>query len=131
MLLRLKEYIDSKGISISKFEKSIGMSNASFGKSLKSGGTIGADKLEIILNHYPDINLEWLVTGNGEMLKSTSEIPPGLNKSSECEKCKANERLINALQETIESQRKLICRLEEDLEEQKKPDEIGQKRKAG
>ena len=65
---RLKEYIDSKGISISAFEKSIGMSNASFGRSLKTNGAIGTDKLEKILNEYPDINLSWLMTGQGEML---------------------------------------------------------------
>lgn len=46
VLERIKEYIDYKGITISAFEKSIGMSNASFGKSLKSGKGIGSDKLE-------------------------------------------------------------------------------------
>lgn len=50
------------------------MSNASFGKSLKNGGSIGGDKLEIILSVYPDINAEWLLTGDGEMLKSTSKM---------------------------------------------------------
>lgn len=74
MLNRLKKYIDYKGISISAFEKSIGMSNASFGKSLKNGGSIGGDKLEKILSVYPDINAEWLLTGGGEMLKSTTKM---------------------------------------------------------
>lgn len=68
VLKRLKEYIDSKGISVSAFEKSIGMSNASFGKSLKQGGAIGSDKLEKILIIYSDISPEWLLTGKGEML---------------------------------------------------------------
>lgn len=74
MLNRLKKYIDYKGISVSAFEKSIGMSNASFGKSLKNGGSIGGDKLEKILSVYPDINAEWLLTGAGEMLKSTTKM---------------------------------------------------------
>ena len=73
MLSRIKKYIDYKGISISAFEKSVGMSNASYGKSLKSGGTIGGDKLEKILTIYSDLNPEWLLTGNGNMLRS--EIP--------------------------------------------------------
>lgn len=47
ILDRIKDYIDKKGISIAAFEKSIGMSNASFGKSLKNNGAIGTDKLEI------------------------------------------------------------------------------------
>ena len=69
ILERLKEYIDFKGIKIATFEKQIGMSNASFGKSLKNGGAIGTDKLEKILNVFKDINPEWLLTGEGKMLK--------------------------------------------------------------
>ena len=51
ILQRIKEYIDLKGISISAFEKSIGMSNASFGRSLKNNGAIGTDKLEKYPKH--------------------------------------------------------------------------------
>ncbi len=69
MLERLKQYIDYKGIAISTFEKSIGMSNASFGKSLKNHGTIRANKLETILSVYTDLNPIWLLTGQGQMLK--------------------------------------------------------------
>jgi transcriptional regulator with XRE-family HTH domain len=125
MLLRLKEYIDYKGISVSAFEKSIGMSNASFGKSLKSGGTIGADKLEIILNRYPDLNVIWLISGKGEMLKSEIEIsePP----------VSYGNLTIKAQSETIETLRKYVKKLEEEIDKLKsqkeKPAESGQKRK--
>lgn len=70
ILEKLKEYIDYKGISVSAFEKMIGMSNASFGRSLKNGGAIGTDKLENILNTCTDINPQWLLTGEPPMLKS-------------------------------------------------------------
>lgn len=73
---RIKEYMDYKKISIAAFEKSIGLSNASFNKTLKTGGAIGTDKLEKTLSIYPDINPEWLLTGEGEMLKSSSEVKP-------------------------------------------------------
>lgn len=69
ILERIKQYIDSKGISISAFEKSIGLSNASFRTCLKKGTTIGVDKVERILNTYGDISVIWLMTGEGEMLK--------------------------------------------------------------
>lgn len=68
ILKRIKQYIDFKGVTVAAFERSIGMSNASFGKSLKNGGTIGADKLEKLLNIYTDINPIWLLTGVGPML---------------------------------------------------------------
>lgn len=72
ILSRIKEFIDSKGISISAFEKSIGVANASFGKPLKVGGNIGSDKLENILSIYTDLNPIWLMTGEGNMLISSN-----------------------------------------------------------
>lgn len=68
-LHRLKEYIDNKGISVRAFEQSVNMSNGSFASQLKNNKTIGVDKLEYILYVYHDINAEWLLTGQGEMLK--------------------------------------------------------------
>lgn len=73
ILERIKEYIDNKGISVSAFEKSIGMSNASFGKSLKNKGAIGTDKLENILKIYSDLSPIWLVSGIGEMLLENTQ----------------------------------------------------------
>lgn len=72
VLERIKTYIDYKGITISTFEKSVGMSNSSFGKQLKNKGAIGSDKLENILSTYSDLSPEWLFTGNGEMIKPQS-----------------------------------------------------------
>lgn len=68
VLENLKKFIDYKGISIAAFEKSIGMSNNSFRKSLNTGGNLGSDKLENILKVYPELNPIWILTGNGEML---------------------------------------------------------------
>ena len=75
ILERIKQYIDFKGISIAAFERSIGMANASFGKSLKNQGAIGTDKLEKILMVYPDISPMWLLKGKGEMLLKNGDIP--------------------------------------------------------
>lgn len=84
---RIKAYIDYKGIKIAPFEKSIGMSNASFGKSLKNNGSIGTDKLENILSIYSDINPAWLLTGEGDMLKTGSPSADGATT-----KAKKNEK---------------------------------------
>lgn len=76
ILERLKQYIDFKGISVAAFERSIGMANASFGKSLKKQGAIGTDKLENILNIYPDISPIWLLKGEGNMILTNESAQP-------------------------------------------------------
>jgi hypothetical protein len=91
ILERIKEYIDFKKIAISAFERSVGMSNASFGKSLKNGGAIGTDKLENILIVYTDINPIWLLTGEGSMLRD--------NKNPE--ERKGGSTLISPVEESI------------------------------
>ena len=72
-LTRIKKYIDYKGVNNSTFEKEVGMSNGSFASQLKNNKTIGVDKLENILKIYPEINPDWLLTGNGSMLKFENE----------------------------------------------------------
>ena len=71
-LKRIKQYIDYKGITNQNFEKLIGFSNGAFASQLKNNRTIGVDKLENILIAFPELNPEWLLTGNGEMIKTKS-----------------------------------------------------------
>ena len=61
---RLLEYIEEKGVTKSYFEKSLKMGNG-YINNVKS---IGSDKLEDIITNYPDLNIVWLITGNGNML---------------------------------------------------------------
>ncbi|MCD8439977.1 hypothetical protein [Tenacibaculum finnmarkense] len=63
---RIVQYLEFKGFSKYSFYKKTTLSNGSLDKK----GTIGADKCELIYSVYPEINLEWLITGQGEMLKS-------------------------------------------------------------
>lgn len=67
-LKRIKEFIDYRGLTIRSFELSVGFSNGAFASQLKNQRTIGVDKLENILNTYPELNANWLLTGKGRML---------------------------------------------------------------
>lgn len=64
---RLIRYIDSKGISKTSFGESIGVSNAYVTSIRKS---IQPDKIRAIALNYPDLNIDWLLTGEGEMLNT-------------------------------------------------------------
>ncbi len=82
-LKRIKDYIDLKGIKISAFEKSVGLSNGSFGGQLKKDKSIGVDKLENILMTYPDLNANWVLTGKESMLRNdTSQGETPISDSS-------------------------------------------------
>ncbi|WP_447767039.1 hypothetical protein [Sphingobacterium faecium] len=71
---RLKDYLKSQKIAIATFEKSIGVSNGYVNSISKS---IGLDKLELIIENYSNMNIEWLLTGKGPIVKSEEyEISP-------------------------------------------------------
>lgn len=65
---RIAQIIDYKGINKSKFYKETGLSNGFLDK-VKD---IGASKIEQILSVYSEISPEWLITGNGPMLRKRS-----------------------------------------------------------
>lgn len=66
---RLYQVFDYKGDSVYKISKEIDVSNGYFSKTRAKQGNVGSDIIEKIVNYYTDINVEWLITGNGEMLK--------------------------------------------------------------
>lgn len=104
---RIKEYIDFKGITNQKFEKEVGFSNGAFASQLKNNRTIGVDKLENILKTYPEINIEWLLTGEGEMLKNI------------CPKSEQYTDLENLLNSVIHTQQEIINNQKETIEQLK------------
>ena len=91
---RIKIFIDSKDISIRALEMSVGMSNGSFASQLKNNKTIGVDKIENILNEYPDLNPTWLLTGRGEML-----LPPTNDSDNMALSCNSDSDLMELLRE--------------------------------
>lgn len=64
---RISKFIQYKNITIAEFERNVSLAN---GYIKKFKGSIGSDKLNNIISYYPDININWLITGEGSMLKS-------------------------------------------------------------
>lgn len=110
LLERIKQFIDYKHISIRKFEESVGFSNGAFSSQLKNKKTIGCDKLENILHIYPEISAEWLLTGEGDMLKIANDSEEQTSNTL-CKEC----ALLKTKDELIETQRKLIQSLENQM----------------
>jgi hypothetical protein len=69
-ILFLLEY---KGIVKSRFFQQIGMTYGNFtGESKKT--PLNSDAIGNILLEIPDVSVEWLITGKGEMLKNNQQI---------------------------------------------------------
>tara|TARA_R110002050_G_scaffold16019_2_gene49087 strand:- start:184706 stop:185080 length:375 start_codon:yes stop_codon:yes gene_type:complete len=70
---RLMQFIKFAGLSARKFDISIGASNGYTLRMQKNNASIGSDVIENIVATYPQLNLVWLITGEGEMLKSDTD----------------------------------------------------------
>lgn len=72
---RILEFIGSKNIPIKQFEERCSLSNG-YVSSMRKG--FGVGKLENVLSEFPELNREWILFGEGEMLKESennSSIP--------------------------------------------------------
>lgn len=68
---RLIKFIRYNGLSMKKFEESVGFSNG-YVNNISKG--VGAEKLQKILYVYPELNQQWLLTGESEMLNVQKEM---------------------------------------------------------
>lgn len=70
---RIREFIDSLGINDNQFAKSIGITQSVIA-SMFSRNTEPSSKVVVsILNAYADLSAEWLMRGEGSMLKYETE----------------------------------------------------------
>jgi hypothetical protein len=70
---RLKQIADYYGLSIRKFEKECDLKRGNI-SNISDNGTIGVDKLSKIIDKFPNLDIGWLLTGKGEMLKKNEVI---------------------------------------------------------
>lgn len=97
---RIKQVIDFQGVSIRQFEISIGASNGYYG-SMKD--EMNSKYLRNISSAYPNISIEWLVTGEGSMLKSgavnSTQITQTANGNNNSQTQHVNSTLAGEVQE--------------------------------
>ena len=74
---RIFEYLEFKGFTAAEFERKNSLSNGYLRKMRLRDADIGETILLQIIENCPDISVEWLVTGVGEMLKPVvAQAPP-------------------------------------------------------
>lgn len=70
---RIIEFLAYLDIGQGKFEKNCGISNGTV-NNIKDG--VSSPNIYKIVKRYPELNLDWLITGEGEMLKQEKENHP-------------------------------------------------------
>jgi len=106
---RIKEFLALKKIGQNRFAKDCGFSDSLI-NNVK--GSIGSDKLNKISSRYPELSMDWLITGKGEMLKGE---PPEMGVANYVGE---NARLHR---ENEELSKKVIALMEELRELERKP----------
>ncbi len=88
---RIKQFIDTERISVRNFEQRISASNGMIRKAIAKNTDIQSKWISLIVDNYPQINPDWLLTGSGPMLrteprKTTEEAPISPDKYEKLEK---------------------------------------------
>ena len=66
---RLQQFLSAENISQSQFAEIIGVAKASVSHIVAGRNKPGFDFIESMARHFPNLNLEWLVSGRGRMYK--------------------------------------------------------------
>ena len=69
MIERLSQFIQNQGISVRSFEQSIGASDGMIRRAINNHTDIQSKWLLPIADNFPHLNIDWLITGRGPMLK--------------------------------------------------------------
>lgn len=81
ILLRFEEIARREGISIGALERKIGASKGVISRAITNGTDIQSKWLVNIVENYPSYSADWLLTGDGPMLKQECAAPsaPSIN----------------------------------------------------
>lgn len=80
---RLRQIIEYYNISVNAFSVKNGINESTIRKILTENTSIRSDNLAKIAENFPEINLDWLITGRGEMIFSQPSSATPQNASSD------------------------------------------------
>jgi len=122
---RLKEYLASRNITHSSFQRTCRLSNGYLSNLLKGKGAMGADVLQKIHAAYPELSLIWLLTGKGEMIlryrSQTLQEEEARYSSEKDELIKALRGQVKLFETAAADKDRIIRYLEAELEKSRDP----------
>ena len=103
---RLDKYMEYSGLNDNKLTVLAQLSVGALGKQRKGGRGLSVERIARILHTCPDLNAEWLMTGNGDMLKKVwrgDKIIPDMTM----------EQVLSRDEKLIRDNERLLVRIEE------------------
>ena len=113
---KILQFLDYKGIKKSEFYEKVGISNG----ILSQNNGLSEENLLRILNYFPEINPNWLISGNGSMLRDYNKTDNLVCEQSTpygsvCKNCIEKDKLIATLEKLNKSQSRTIELLEDKI----------------
>jgi len=112
---RIAMYLQFRAITPHSFERKIHLSNGYFSKQTKNLGSVGSDILVKIHDSYPELNMLWVLTGEGKMILEEAEMMPdqkvedfGIRYTSENKRLKSLESDMEKLSIVLKDKEKII-----------------------
>jgi hypothetical protein len=98
---RLEEFLSKKGDTLASLIKELKVSRGYFSTARRLATEIGSDKLVKILQLYPDLSADWLLTGSGFMLKEAKSLTNLTSLLEQSDKMRIAQEELNKMQEHL------------------------------
>lgn len=108
VLDRIEQFAEKQGIKIGALEKTIGASKGVLSRAIAQKSDIQSKWLSKLVENFPKIDANWLLTGEGSMYRDTI-VQDGTNPPN-------RDKYIQMLESKIEDQQKIIDLLEDKIE---------------
>ena len=110
---KLLQYAEYKGISQRKFTQSLGLSEG----VLRKGKNLGSGYLKNIKEKYHDLNMNWLLYDEGEMILKFRNMAAegGSEYGKDCSKCEKLEKELESTRKLLDSKNETITILKHQL----------------
>lgn len=110
---RLKEFIKLKKIDPPSLYKNVGVTRGTWSGWINSNKAISVEKLVLIIKELDNINVRWLLTGEGEMLEDATpdnQVTEGSEKykNDYCKLCEEKDKVIRALEGQLNDKEELL-----------------------
>jgi hypothetical protein len=118
---RVRMLLKEKGLSFNAISETSAI-QAQFSRAFGKGksGRLSYDLIEIVLRKFPEVSADWLLMGEGDMYKKTTELPPvDVSSEESIEHSAEIARLVrekNEMADIIENQKEEIIRLQAQIE---------------